>query len=214
MISLSYEAGGTVMKYAIIGDLHSAIDETKAVLKDIKKLGLDQQIIGLGDLFECKISKRKVALLTEKLPIKEAAVYNKPFVELLTFPSVIGNQEERIALVTGDEQFLKYPSTIQLEHATIVHGHQFDYTEEDFELLTPSFESKILFFGHSHRSALYINDVRNKIEFDKPYSLAQYNQIIVNVGSVVDNLEWCIYDSDTLTVTFKKSTLNKTSDVL
>ena len=197
------------MKYAIIGDLHSAIDETKAVLKDIKKLGLNQQIIGLGDLFECKIGKRKLALLTEKLPLEEAAICKKSFKKLLTLPSVIGNQEERIALVTGDERFLEYPATIQLEHATITHGHQFDYTEEDFELITPSFEGKILFFGHSHRSALYINGIRNKIEFDKPYSLKQFNQIIVNVGSVVDNLEWCIYDSDALTVTFKKSTLNK-----
>ena len=208
MIFLSYEAGGTTMKYVIIGDLHSAIDETKAVLKDIKKLGLEQHIIGLGDLFECKIGKRKVVLLTEKLPLKEAAIYNKSFEKLLTFPTVIGNQEERITLVTGDERFSNYPQSIELEHATVMHGHQFEYTEEDFELITPSFESKILFFGHSHRSALYINGNRNKIQFDKPYLLNQYEQVIVNVGSVVDHLEWCIYDSDTLTVTFKKSTLN------
>ena len=193
-----------VMKYAIIGDLHSAIEETTAVLKHIKKLGLEQQIIGLGDLFECKIGKRKAALLTEKLPIKEAAIYKKTFKELLTFPTVIGNQEERIALVTGDDQFLQYPSTIELPHATVMHGHQFDYTEK-FDLIIPTFESKILFFGHSHHSALYINGKRNQIEFDKAYSLQQYNQIIVNVGSVVDNLEWCIYDSDALTVTLKKT---------
>ena len=194
------------MKYAIIGDLHSAIDETKAVLKDIKRLGLEQHIIGLGDLFECKIGKRKLALLTEKLPLKEAAVYQKTFEKLLTFPSVRGNQEERIALVTGDERFLDYPETISLEHATIIHGHQFDYTE-DFELIIPLFKTKILFFGHSHRSALYINNERTPIEFDKPYLLSQYEQILINVGSVVDHLEWCIYDSDALTVTFKKSAL-------
>ncbi len=162
------------MKFAIIVDLHSAIDDTKVVLKDIRKLGLEQHIIGLGDLFECKIGKRKLALLTEKVPLKEAAIYKKLFKELLTFPSVIGNQEERIALVTGDGQFLHYPSTIELPHATIMHGHQFDYTEE-FDLIIPTFESKILFFGHSHRSALYINGKRNQIEFDKTYSLQQYN---------------------------------------
>ena len=192
------------MKYAIIGDLHSAIDETKAVLKEIKRMGLDQQIIGLGDLFECKIGKRKLALLTEKIPLKEAAIYEKPFEELLTFPSVIGNQEERIALVTGEERFLNYPQSIELEHATVMHGHQFDYTDE-FELILPSFQSKILFFGHSHCSGLYIDGKRYSIEFDKSYSLQQYEQVIVNVGSVVDHLEWCIYDSDALTVTFKKS---------
>ena len=195
------------MKFAIIGDLHSAIYETKAVLNDIKKLGLEQHIIGLGDLFECKIGKRKLALLTEKLPIKEAAIYKKSFKELLTFPSVIGNQEERIAHVTGDDQFLQYPSTIELPSATIMHGHQFEYTEE-FDLIIPTFESKILFFGHSHYSALYINEERTSIEFDKPYSLDSYKQVIVNVGSVIDNLEWCIYDSDALSVTFKKSKLN------
>ena len=192
------------MKYAIIGDLHSAIDETKTVLNEIKQMGLDQHIIGLGDLFECKIGKRKLALLTEKLPLKEAAIYEKPFEELLTFPSVIGNQEERIALVTGEERFLNYPQSIELEHATIMHGHQFDYTDE-FELILPSFQSKILFFGHSHRSAIYIEDKPMNIEFDKPYSLNEYEHIIVNVGSVVDHLEWCIYDSEALTVTFKKS---------
>ena len=192
------------MKYAIIGDLHSAIDETKTVLNEIKQMGLDQHIIGLGDLFECKIGKRKLALLTEKLPLKEAAIYEKPFEELLTFPSVIGNQEERIALVTGEERFLNYPQSIELEHATIMHGHQFDYTDE-FELILPSFQSKILFFGHSHRSAIYIDDKLMNIEFDKPYSLNEYEHIIVNVGSVVNHLEWCIYDSDALTVTFKKS---------
>ena len=194
------------MKYAIIGDLHSAIVETKAVLKEIKKLGLEQHIIGLGDLFECKIGKRKLALLTEKIPLKEAAIYEKPFKELLTFPSVIGNQEERIALVTGEERFLNYPKSIEIEHATVMHGHQFDYTDE-FELILPSFQSKILFFGHSHHSALYIDGKRYNIEFDKPYSLQQYEHVIVNVGSVVDQLEWCIYDSDALTVTFKKSVI-------
>ena len=192
------------MKYAIIGDLHSAIDETKTVLNEIKQMGLNQHIIGLGDLYECKIGKRKLALLTEKIPLKEAAIYEKPFEELLTFPSVIGNQEERIALVTGEERFLNYPQSIELEHATVMHGHQFDYTDE-FELILPSFQSKILFFGHSHRSAIYIEDKPMNIEFDKPYSLNEYEHIIVNVGSVVDHLEWCIYDSDALTVTFKKS---------
>ena len=191
------------MKYAIIGYLHSAIDETKTVLNEIKQMGLKQHIIGLGDLYECKIGKRKLALLTEKLPLKEAAIYEKPFEELLTFPSVIGNQEERIALVTGEERFLNYPQSIELEHATVMHGHQFDYTDE-FELILPSFQSKILFFGHSHRSAIYIEDKPMNIEFDKPYSLNEYEHIIVNVGSVVDHLEWCIYDSDALTVTFKK----------
>lgn len=194
------------MKYAIISDLHSAFEETKAVLKDIKKQPEKLEIVALGDLFECVIGKRKLATLTEKLPLEKAAIYKKKFVELLTFPSIIGNQEERIALVTGDKKFLNYPQTIKIGDALLMHGHQFDYTEA-FELIHPKFDEKILFFGHSHRSAIYLEGKRKQIEFDKSYELNYLPQVIVNVGSVIDNLEWCIFDSHTNTVTFKKTAI-------
>ena len=88
------------MKYAILGDLHSHYKHTKAVLKHIKKTAPEATIIGLGDLYECTIGKKK-AQTVRNAPLQDAAVIKEKFEKLLIFPSVIGNQEERIALVTG-----------------------------------------------------------------------------------------------------------------
>ena len=192
------------VKYALMGDLHSSIEDTEAVLKQIEAYNLQDSIIGIGDLYECKIGKKKLKTLTTKLPLTEAAIVNEQFERLLTFPSVIGNQEERIALVTGESRFLQFPEKIMIEHATVMHGHQFDYTET-FDLIAPSFDTSLLFFGHSHYSALYVDDVRHQIEMDVPYQLGNGKQYIINVGSVVDKREWCIYDSEQMTVTFKKA---------
>jgi predicted phosphodiesterase len=192
------------MKYALIGDLHSSIKDTKAVLKQIEACNLQSNIIGIGDLYECMIGKKKLQTLTTKLPLTEAAIVKPKFENLLTFPSVIGNQEERIALVTGETRFLKFPEKIMIEHATVMHGHQFDYTES-FELIPPSFDTPLLFFGHSHYSALYVDNVRHQIIMDVPYQLSDGKQYIINVGSVIDKREWCIYDSEQMTVTFKKA---------
>lgn len=192
------------MKYAILGDLHSSTKDTKAVLKHIQSLGEDLEIIGLGDLFECKVGKKKLATLTDKLPLDEVIDVKPKFDQLLTFPSVIGNQEERIAFVTGNKTFLNYPQEIVIEHALIKHGHQFDYTE-DFELITPTLDGDVLFFGHSHYSAIYIGDERKSVVFDKEYAVGDGKQYIVNVGCVIDKCEWCLYDSSKMTVTFKKA---------
>lgn len=47
------------MKYALIGDLHSCFEDTNAVLQHINQTAEDATIIGLGDLFECKIGKKE-----------------------------------------------------------------------------------------------------------------------------------------------------------
>ena len=163
------------MKYAILGDLHSSYEETRQVLAQIHAYPEPLTIIGLGDLFECKIGKKKARSLVKNLSIEEAAIYEKKFCELLTFQTVYGNQEERIALVTGDQRFVNYPETISIEHATIIHGHQFTY-DENFHLLTPTFSSKLLFFGHSHYSAIYVGDSRQSIVLNIPYDVSKINK--------------------------------------
>ena len=196
------------MKYAIIGDLHSSIKDLKSVLSHIKEFEEPLEIIGLGDLFECKIGKRKLATLTGPVSLEEAIDPSDDFNALLTFPTVIGNQEERIAQVTNLESYLNYPAEISLPNAIVKHGHQFDYTES-FELIPPPFETPILFFGHSHYSAIYEQGVRTAITFDTPYEIDLTKQTIINVGSVVDKQEWVIYDAQKATVTFKKALLLK-----
>ncbi|MEK5186483.1 metallophosphoesterase family protein [Solibacillus sp. FSL R5-0691] len=190
------------MKYAILSDLHSHYKNTKKVLNHIQQVAPNAEIIGLGDLFECKIGKKK-AQTVRHAQLKDAAIIDERFMSLLTFPSIIGNQEERIALVTGDERFLQYENALVIEHATLIHGHQFEW-DETFNPTFPNIETPLLFFGHSHEAAIYKDGLRHSVPYDIPLAVGK-NQYQINVGPVVDNKEWCLYDSEEMTVTFMQA---------
>ncbi len=188
------------MKYALLGDLHGHYQHTKATLQHIKKIAPTAMVLGLGDLFECHIGKKKAAKLTSYIPLKEAATIKKKFVQLLTFPSIIGNQEERIAQVTGNSSFLQYEECFLINQATLLHGHQFEW-DEDFEPNFPAYTTPLLFFGHSHRAAIYVHGQRTAIRYRQPIYVGD-GKYEINVGAVVESCDWCLYDSDQMTVTF------------
>ncbi|ATP41899.1 metallophosphatase family protein [Solibacillus sp. R5-41] len=190
------------MQYALLGDLHSHYKCTKSVLEHIKEVAPQAEIIGLGDLFECTIGKKKAQKI-RNAPVEVAAILEKEFTNLLTFPSIIGNQEERIALVTGDKRFLQYENVYEIENATLMHGHQFDW-DEDFNPTFPPIETPLLFFGHSHHAAIYVNGERQAVPYNKPLSIGE-KCYQINVGPVVENMEWCLYDSEVMSVTFMQA---------
>lgn len=189
------------MHIAIISDLHSDTKALKAVLQHIQEVAPQAPIICLGDLYECTIGKKR-AQTARHLPLDKAALYSEKFQKLLRFLTIRGNQEERIALVTGLEQFNRYPETITIDNARFIHGHQFEWTPE-WTAIFPHYEERVIFFGHSHQAAYYENNSRT---IAKPNELLQLqaNQIFVNVGSVVDHLEWVLYDVAQQTVLFQK----------
>ena len=189
------------MQYALLGDLHSDYKQTKKVLEHINHIAPNATILGLGDLFECKIGKKKAMKLTEMLPLKEAAIVQKKFQKLLTFQSIIGNQEERIAQVTGLKEFLNYPQTIDIDHATLIHGHQFMWSETYEMIGHPNFHTSLVFFGHSHRAAIYDGYTRLQIHYGQTYDVSDKSYFI-NVGPVVGCGDWLLYDSELRTVTF------------
>lgn len=190
--------------YALLGDLHSNIEDTKAVLAQIHQTANNAKIIGLGDLYECTVSKKKAKSITN-LPLQKAAIVEEDFENLLTFPSIRGNQEERITSVTGNNRFATLPETIEIDGATLMHGHQFQWNI-NWQPTFPPFDKQLLFFGHSHESGLYHNNKKLSIniQFGKPIALME-KQYGVNVGSVVDHREWCLYDSTNHTVTFMRA---------
>lgn len=190
------------MKYAFIGDLHSNIADTVAVLEHIKQIAQNANIIGLGDLYECTIGKKK-ATIARNINLHDAAIISEEFEKLLTFPSIRGNQEERITLVTGNQHFMQYPEIINIDHAILMHGHQFQW-DKHWRPTFPVFQKQLLFFGHSHESAIYDNNIKQIVPFNQPFSIAS-KQYAINVGSVVTNREWCMYDSAEQTVTFMKA---------
>ncbi|MFC7687284.1 metallophosphoesterase family protein [Ureibacillus sp. GCM10028918] len=194
------------MRYAFLGDLHSSIEDTKAVLQHIQEVAPDALLIGLGDLYECKIGKKK-ALTVSNVPLKAAAIINEEFEKLLTFPSIRGNQEERITSVTGIGRFSALPEKLVIGEATLIHGHQIEWDRQWMPInsSTLGVGTSLVFFGHSHRSGLYLENkkIRDPIHFGKEIKL-QMNNYWINVGSVVDNREWCLYDSNHRSIRFMK----------
>lgn len=190
------------MQYAILGDLHSSVEDTKAVLANINASAENATIIGLGDLFECKIGKKKAKDIFG-ITLEQAAEISEEFTQLLKFPSVRGNQEERIMKVTGLDTFVDYPEFIEIEGAEIIHGHQFKWST-DWKPFLQQIEAPVVFFGHSHDSALYRKGTKKEFNYGQPIYLKK-KKYGINVGSVIEKREWCLYDSIERTVTFMKA---------
>lgn len=195
------------MKYALIGDLHSNIEDTKAVLHHIRETAPDAIVFGLGDLYECTIGKKKAQTISN-IPLHKAAIVETEFEDLLTFPSIRGNQEERITLVTGIKCFANLPEKILIEGATLIHGHQISWDKnwEPSNTTLTDIDTPLLFFGHSHRSGIYRKNkkIPLTIHFGQELLLIK-KKYWINVGSVVINREWCLYDSDARSITFMKA---------
>lgn len=106
------------MDYALFGDIHSSIDELKKVLTHIKEVSPHAELLGTGDIFECIISKKDIN--NQKYShLKDVMLLPEGFTEYLTFPTISGNQEERILLITKTDDPLRdkivnYPETIDL----------------------------------------------------------------------------------------------------
>lgn len=190
------------MQYALLGDLHSHYEKTKMTLDHIHSIAPHATLIGLGDLYECTVGKRR-APSVRNAPLNEVAIISEIFEELLTFPSIIGNQEERIGLVTGLQRFLAFEERIVIEHATLIHGHQFEW-DEHYQPIFPTVETPLLFFGHSHRAAIYVNNERRSVPYGVPLEVSD-QPYVINVGAVVESAEWCLYDSKLMTVTFMRA---------
>lgn len=197
------------MQFAIIGDIHSSIEDLQRVLSHIQKTAPQATIIGTGDLFECTISKRFINDRTYS-QLSEVMILPEGFEELLTFPSVIGNQEERILYITDSDEELRsflqaLPERLNAGRAEVVHGHQWKWGGEPWSLLEAESSKSLTFYGHSHQSGLMRDgQTEAKIEFGKPY-LIDSRTTLVNVGAVVDDQEWVLFDDDVATVTFMKA---------
>ena len=195
------------MLYALLGDIHSSKNDLEQVLADILNKAPEAELVGTGDLFECVISKKNI---TDKkfAELENVMLIPEGFPELLTFPSVSGNQEDRILWITETNDPLRaklaaLPETIELDHAQVIHGHQWQWGGEPWALVHDSVEQSFVFYGHSHQSSLSHNGVQQKIEFGIPYSV-EGEKVLVNVGAVVGDCEWVLFDAEEQTVTFMK----------
>lgn len=196
------------MQYALIGDIHSSKSDLERVLAHIQKVAPAAKIVGTGDLFECTISKRK-AIQNAFHCLDDVIVNPEGFEQLVMFPSVRGNQEERILFITQSNEALrskleKLPETIDIDHAQIIHGHQWTWGGNPWSLQDIERHKGITFYGHSHEAGLTINGMNYPITLHQSYSV-RGQDALVNVGAVVYDREWVLYDAETQTVRFEKA---------
>lgn len=199
---------GIYMNYALIGDIHSSKEDLEKVYAQIKEVAPTAEVIGTGDLFECIISKKDIT--DQKFTALEEVMLNPDgFEALLTFPTVSGNQEERIIQITATDEALRekivaLPETLSIEGAQVIHGHQWKWGGEPWSLQKAETQHRLVFFGHSHTSQLLINQQLQEINWGVSQDVSQ-GDILVNVGSVVENREWILYNAKQQTVTFMKA---------
>jgi len=196
------------MHYALLGDIHSSKEDLERVLADISEKCPAAVHVGTGDLFECIISKKDITN-RKYTKLKDVMIIPEGFTELLTFLSVSGNQEDRILMITETnnplrEKLAEMPESINIATAKIIHGHQWKWGGDPWALIHPEVHESPVFYGHSHASKLSRNNVDETIEFGIPYDIS-CDKVLVNVGAVVIEREWLLYDSFENTVTFMKA---------
>jgi predicted phosphodiesterase len=196
------------LNYAIIGDIHSSKEDLEKVIADITENAPKAIIVSTGDLFECTISKKNITDIKFK-QLQDVMIIPDGFIELLTFPSVAGNQEERILHITDTndplrEKISNLPETIEIGDAEIIHGHQWEWGGEPWALIHANVENSLVFYGHSHFSELSIDGVKHEVVFGTPYKV-DGEKVLVNVGAVIKDKEWVLYNSTEHTVIFMKA---------
>lgn len=196
------------MEYALIGDIHSSKEDLEKVYRQIREVAPSAEIIGTGDVFECIISKKDI---TEKkfTSLEEVLLNPDGFEELLTFSTIRGNQEERIIQITATDEELRekiavLPETLSIEGAEVIHGHQWIWGGKPWSLQKAEPQHRLVFFGHSHTSQLSIDGEWQEIYWEVPQDVSS-GEVLVNVGSVIDNREWVLYDAQKETITFMKA---------
>ncbi|KZE38017.1 hypothetical protein AV656_03545 [Bhargavaea cecembensis] len=195
------------MRYALLGDIHSSVEDLKDVLNDIQKHAPDAELIGTGDLFECIISKKR-APFERFTKLDDVMLYSDELLDMLSFPTVRGNQEERIAQITDSDEPLLQRIRMMEERiaigksAQVIHGHQWEWGGDPWMPVLPETGPDLIFYGHSHDSGLSIENQVEEIGFGVPYSVTK-GRTFVNVGAVVGDRAWVLYDPAG-TVTFMK----------
>ncbi|WP_194841614.1 metallophosphoesterase family protein [Sporosarcina obsidiansis] len=196
------------MQYALLGDIHSSIDDLQAVLNHISNESPHAELIGTGDLYECTVSKKKLHGQIYS-SVNEVIQHPDSFDELLSFLSVYGNQEERILLITEQEEPLRnvlsnLPETLNAGRALVIHGHQWNPEERDSWLDENMPEEVLVFHGHTHQSSFTVDGNNIRIPVNGEVMLSG-KRSVVNVGAVVESREWVLYDTVENTVKFMKA---------
>jgi diadenosine tetraphosphatase ApaH/serine/threonine PP2A family protein phosphatase len=185
------------MRFAILSDLHSNLEATKAVLADARERGCTDYIC-LGDVVGYNANPHECVEIVQKM----------------NCPVVKGNHDEQAALAESsrgfnalaeaainwtrahlteeDKQWLRELPFVQrvrdftIVHATLDTPEQWGYVFNGLDAVT-SFshqETTVCFFGHTHVAGAFVRDDSvKKIKADE-LIIEESKKYFINVGSV------------------------------
>ncbi|MFE0461430.1 metallophosphoesterase [Kitasatospora sp. NPDC058965] len=187
------------MRYALFADVHGDTAALAAVLRAAARCRPDA-VLGLGDLLECKVSKRDTGFV---LRHPDQVVDVDPDLLRLLGPVRLlrGNQEERISALVPAERLppglrplLTAPQWHRSAAAWYCHGHQLPWSQPEpgrFVPLAAEFGPPLLVHGHHHRDSLLRLPERCRhwectevvpIEHGRPVRLDPDRRYLVNLG--------------------------------
>ncbi|MDQ7779820.1 MAG: metallophosphoesterase family protein [Planctomycetota bacterium] len=200
--------------YAIVSDIHANLEALQAVLEDIRRRGLSERIVCLGDLVgygpnpaecvaecmrfkTCLMGNHDEATVSEALgfnPLAKAAI---DWTRSMLKPSLLSRREKK-----GQWQFISsLPATAELEGWLLVHGSPRDPTMEyilrsDTESFVDEMPPKIkdifsrfrtlCFVGHTHEPGIITakSEFLAPADFGGKYDVTDKGKMVINVGSV------------------------------
>lgn len=213
------------MRYAIVTDVHGDVSALRAVLADAELERVDQ-ILSLGDVFDCKIGKKQVADHVFSRVEEVFDVTPELAVLLERAIKVRGNQEERIRALVPEhavpgaaESILDAPRAFRTAFAEYTHGHAVAGWREvepgRWCLLDAEIAGRLLVHGHHHRSALYILPPRGArawetverppIRYGEPMALRPGRRYLANIGPARGTEPiWAVVDETEETLTYHR----------
>ncbi|MCM8526826.1 MAG: metallophosphatase family protein, partial [Lentisphaeraceae bacterium] len=214
------------MRYGIVSDVHANIQAWKAVLRDMKKEGVDS-ILCLGDV---------IGYGPNPAEVLDSCYQHVDYFILGNHDAVIGNRLDS-SLFNDNAKYLIEWTREQLNDAAAdffadmplrmegdgficAHGElavpgRFNYiyeAEDAIESFTAN-QSPLMFVGHTHFPAKFRYDLNtNLVHKDECIDglLKPHERYLVNAGSVGDPRDgstaasYCIYEADTGYLKFKQ----------
>lgn len=214
------------MRYAIVSDVHANIQAWKAVLRDMRKEGVDA-VLCLGDV---------IGYGPNPAEVLDSCYEHVDYFILGNHDAVIGNRLSS-ALFNDNAKFLIEWTRDQLNdsaaeffsdmplrmdgdgficaHAELALPGRFAYIYEAQDAIESftSNSSPLMFVGHTHFPARFRYDLESNLVYEDPCVngyLKGHERYLINVGSVGDprdgstTASYCIYDADKNFLTYRQ----------
>ncbi len=213
------------MRYGIFSDVHSNLEALEAVIKAYESEAIDKYLC-IGDSVGYATNPNEcIAKIRALETISVAGNHDWASVNLFSLDNLNPLACQGILwtmsyLSRESRDFLGGVNLVyKNEYLTLVHGNldcprEFNYTynSEDAWRTFSILETKLCFIGHSHIPGIFIRDITDNIRYleEASFAIEEYNNYIVNVGSVGQprdgspKASFCIYDTDTLIVQIKR----------